>query len=99
MVEPPSAASGLCALTPAPNADLLTAVAWLATDLDAICAAAAQSIGEGHFELVEDESGDHIEEMARLLRIDCEMMEDSGAQRFLVSAIHEWFSREMERRS
>lgn len=44
------------ACSPHPDPALRTAIAWLATDLGAICEAAAGYIREGSFELIEDES-------------------------------------------
>ena len=76
------------ACDPDADAALSTATAWLATDLGAICEAAATYIEDGRFELVEDEleDPDRIDEMARLLQVGTAVFGSRSREREFVES-------------
>jgi len=85
---------------PEPDARLMAALAWLATDLAAICEAAADYVEHGECELDEDPDGaERLGEMRRLLRVGTAALGDSPERRFVAPAIGERMARDTGERA
>jgi hypothetical protein len=80
-----------------PGARLLVALAWLATDLAAICEAAANYVEDGECELEEDsDGGERVDEMRRLLEVGSGALGDSAESAFVRANIAKRLALETE---